>query len=326
MKPDESVATVVPVVAGLIRDSRGRILVSRRRPGTHLEHLWEFPGGKVEPDEGLESALFRELDEELGIVMESSMPLLSVSHRYPDKTIRLWLREVRGYSGTPSGREGQPLMWVAPPALAGLEMPAADRPVTRILEASPVYAISPDPAAFADADRFLDAWRRMLESGCRMVRLRGTPTALTPGLFAECLELARRHGARFIASGDPDAAIDAGADGLHLTARQAAGMKIRPVPDTVLVGVSCHNREELRQAAVIGADFVTLSPVQHTASHADAEPLGWDGFAALVAHSSLPVYALGGITPEHLDRARAAGAYGVAGISGFGPGPMRGER
>jgi 8-oxo-dGTP diphosphatase len=83
------------------------------------------------------------------------------------------------------------------------------------------------------------------------------------------------------------------------------------------VGASCHDARELDHAARLGADFATLSPVQRTASHPDVQPLGWDRFARWVADARLPVYALGGVGPPDLARARAAGAQGVAGIRGF---------
>jgi 8-oxo-dGTP diphosphatase len=83
------------------------------------------------------------------------------------------------------------------------------------------------------------------------------------------------------------------------------------------VGASCHDGEELELAAHLNADFATLSPVRSTASHPDAKPLGWDGFARLVADARLPVYALGGVEPVDLERARLAGAQGVAGIRAF---------
>jgi 8-oxo-dGTP diphosphatase len=67
----------------------------------------------------------------------------------------------------------------------------------------------------------------------------------------------------------------------------------------------------------LNADFATLSPVCATASHPDAKPLGWERFAPLVADARLPVYALGGVGPDDLERAHATGAQGVAGIRAF---------
>lgn len=311
----------VLVVAGILRDPAGRILVSRRRPGTHLEHLWEFPGGKLEPGEEPAAALSRELNEELGIQVLASAPLLSVTHHYPDKSIRLWLYEITAHSGTPQGLEGQPLMWVDSTALAGLDMPAADRPVGKILDMPAAYAISPDPGAYPDAESFLGAWNKVLVGGFRLLRLRADIGNLPPGLLADCLAGAREHGARVVVSDDPRAAVAAGADGVHLSAAAAAAagaLDRRPVADGMLLGVSCHDRSELQQAGRLEADFVTVSPVAATASHPGASVLGWDGLADLVAAAPAPVYALGGVTPADLQRARAVGAWGVAGISAFG--------
>jgi 8-oxo-dGTP diphosphatase len=85
------------------------------------------------------------------------------------------------------------------------------------------------------------------------------------------------------------------------------------------VAASCHDACELQQAAEIGVDFAVLGPVQHTASHSNVEPLAWTRFAELCAQASFPVYALGGLGADDLAAARAAGAQGVAGISGFWP-------
>src|SRR5438876_624291 len=59
------VVLVIEVAAALIRDAAGRYLITQRRSGSHLEGLWEFPGGKREPHESFEQCLRRELTEEL---------------------------------------------------------------------------------------------------------------------------------------------------------------------------------------------------------------------------------------------------------------------
>ena len=79
------------VAAVALLDQRGRVLLAQRPPKKHMEGLWEFPGGKVEPDESPEEALCRELEEELGIQVESSSlsPLAFASHTYEDKGFHL---------------------------------------------------------------------------------------------------------------------------------------------------------------------------------------------------------------------------------------------
>jgi 8-oxo-dGTP diphosphatase len=119
----------VHVVAGVIRDARGRILLARRTEGRELAGLWEFPGGKIEPGETAEHALARELREELGIEASVGGLLIDVRMPYPDKQLRLDVYLIEGYSGTPSGMEGQALAWAPLHKLADYPMPPADAPV-----------------------------------------------------------------------------------------------------------------------------------------------------------------------------------------------------
>lgn len=313
---------VTEVVAGILRDAHGRILVSRRQPGSHLAGTWEFPGGKLDPGETPASALGRELAEELGVRVTESTPLLTLTHRYPDKSVRLHIREVKAWTGHIRGRESQPVRWADPTALSCLEMPAADHPVIRALDLCPRYAISPDPSGFPERAAFLRYWAGLLDQGAWLVQLRahGLDAGALAGLARECGDLARAAGACWLLNADPDTARSLGADGVHLTAARLRALKARPHPGDWLVAASCHDQAELEQAGRIGADFCTLSPVRATPGHALSAPLGWEAFAMVCRSSPVPVYALGGVEPGDLDTARAYGAFGVAGIRAFGPG------
>ncbi|MCC5866372.1 MAG: Nudix family hydrolase [Wenzhouxiangella sp.] len=310
---------LVPVVAGVLRDSRGRVLLAQRLPGKHLAGTWEFPGGKCEPGESPHQALARELAEELDIQVESSAPLLTLTHRYPEKSVRLMLREVPAWRGEPRGHEGQPLRWVTCAAMTELPMPAADRPICRILDLDPRYAISPDPTEVG-IDGVVNAWQDSLAAGFRLLQLRA-PTMPSDQLLVLARRLgrmAREQGARWLLNGAVETAVASGADGVHLSSRALAEFGERRRPEALLLAASCHDARELDLAAAVGADYVCLSPVQGTVSHPQARPLGWSGFADLCAHSSLPALALGGVTPAQLSQAREHGAWGVAGISAFG--------
>ncbi|MFC0717280.1 8-oxo-dGTP diphosphatase MutT, partial [Luteimonas padinae] len=140
---------VVDVVAAVITDARGRILLARRTEGRDLAGLWEFPGGKREPGETPEAALVRELHEELGIVAQVGAHLITVPQRYPDKRLRLDVRHVSRWTGLPRGREGQALAWVPPHKLASYAMPPADIPVVAALLQPDRYAITPTPTPAA---------------------------------------------------------------------------------------------------------------------------------------------------------------------------------
>ena len=97
--------------------------------------LWEFPGGKVEPDESPEAALVRELKEELTIDTWASClaPLTFASHAYPDFHLLMPLFACRKWQGIATGAEGQNLAWVRPADMRNYPMPPADLPLIPIL-------------------------------------------------------------------------------------------------------------------------------------------------------------------------------------------------
>jgi 8-oxo-dGTP diphosphatase len=118
---------VVEVVAALIQDDQGRYLITRRRGGSHLAGMWEFPGGKREPGESLEEALRRELIEELSATFSVGEKVETVSWQYPERTVVLHFYRCRFESGTIEPLEQQAMEWVEPARLAELEFPPADR-------------------------------------------------------------------------------------------------------------------------------------------------------------------------------------------------------
>lgn len=119
----------VHVAVGIVADAAGAILITRRPDHAHQGGLWEFPGGKVEAAESVETALRRELHEELGITVQAAEPWLQIRHAYPDKTVLLDVWRVTAWRGEPHGREGQPLQWASSLELADLAFPAADEPI-----------------------------------------------------------------------------------------------------------------------------------------------------------------------------------------------------
>lgn len=116
------------VVTAAVIDRENRILIARRREG-HLAGCWEFPGGKVEPGEGLAECLVRELREELGIQVEVLAPLTPVEHAYPGKTVRLHAFRCRWLAGEPKTNEHDQIAWVLPDELAAFPLAPADLPI-----------------------------------------------------------------------------------------------------------------------------------------------------------------------------------------------------
>ena len=126
---------LVLVSAVALIDADGRVLLAQRPPGKPMAGLWEFPGGKVEPDETPEAALIRELHEELGIDTWASClaPLIFASHAYPDFHLLMPVFACRRWQGIATPREGQTLKWVRAKDLGTYPMPPADLPLIPVL-------------------------------------------------------------------------------------------------------------------------------------------------------------------------------------------------
>ncbi|HVI99462.1 MAG TPA: (deoxy)nucleoside triphosphate pyrophosphohydrolase [Sphingomonas sp.] len=119
------------VVAAALIDADRRVLVQQRASGKALAGLWEFPGGKVEPGERPEDALARELDEELGIVLDPAVLSPVASTTLADEALDLELRlfSARAWSGTPRPLDAAALRWCSVDDLRALPMPRADVPL-----------------------------------------------------------------------------------------------------------------------------------------------------------------------------------------------------
>ncbi|MEM1025595.1 MAG: (deoxy)nucleoside triphosphate pyrophosphohydrolase [Myxococcota bacterium] len=138
--------SIIRVVAAAIVDTEGRWLLADRPPGRHLAGLFEFPGGKVEPGESDQTALVRELEEELGITCEIGSLLSELTHHYPERSVHLLLYRAQIARGRPTPREGQRLEWATTLQMRVLPMPPADGPFIDALEA----LASPSKSAFDD--------------------------------------------------------------------------------------------------------------------------------------------------------------------------------
>jgi 8-oxo-dGTP diphosphatase len=120
-------------MAGVLRRHDGQVLITERPAGKHLAGCWEFPGGKLDPDEAPRDGLARELHEELGIRLVAAEPLLALPWRYGNKELLLdtWL--VVAWQGAPQSLEQQALEWVLPADLAPGRLAPADREILRHL-------------------------------------------------------------------------------------------------------------------------------------------------------------------------------------------------
>jgi len=286
------------------------VLLASRPEGKAWAGWWEFPGGKIEAGETPIQALSRELDEELGVQLETAYPWLVRTFEYPEKTVKLHFFIVRAWIGNPEGCEGQQLSWQHPEHLTVEPMLPANAPILNALKLPPIYAIT---NAYEMGEKlFFDGLKQQLDSGLKLIQVREkhlTPDDLL-AFSKKVVAMAHQYEAKVLINGPVDLVGAAEADGVHLNSVALAEMKSKP--DNMLVAASCHHAQDLAKAEALQLDFVLLSPVLPTASHPDALTLGWASFAKLKHDYPLPVYALGGLNPEHLNQAWRAGAHGIA--------------
>lgn len=304
----------VHVMVAVLRDVDGRVLVNQRPAGKMQAGRWEFPGGKLEEGETREAGLRRELREELGISLQSATPLIRIRHDYPHLHVLLDVFEIEDWRGEPAGLEGQALKWVEPDALLNEDILEADFPIIQAIRLPRHLLITPEPSTTPD---FLDGLERSLQSGVKLVQLRAhdTPDAEYIALARQALPIVHAYDARLVLNRGSAIAADIPADGIHVSSSQLQGGFERG--EWQWVSAACHSREELERASDLGVDFALLSPVAPTASHTDADPLGWPRFAELVDGMNMPVYALGGMQDSDDVTARAHGGQGIAAIRGL---------
>ncbi|VVE48207.1 thiamine phosphate synthase [Pandoraea cepalis] len=181
------------------------------------------------------------------------------------------------------------------------------------------YLITPEPPRNEPLDAFIEQLDCALRSGVRLVQLRAK--TVTPEQYAWLAEKSvaccRRYDARLVLNASLGEAETLRADGVHLTSTRLMACRRRPLPHGQLVSAACHDDRQVKHATEMGADLLTISPVLPTATHTSAVPLGWSRFRGLAALTSVPVYALGGMSLGTVAEAREAGAHGIAAIRAF---------
>ena len=172
---------------------------------------------------------------------------------------------------------------------------------------------------FADHEDFQDKLEQALKAGLKVVQLRCKGMA-----DAEYLEVVRlaevichRFKSPLLLATTADIFAQTDADGFHLSSNRLGDFSERPVAADKILSVSCHTRADLELADRLGADILLLSPVKPTTSHPDLPGIGWDHFREMTEKLEQPVYGLGGMQPEDVSAAQAAGAQGIAATSGY---------
>lgn len=291
---------LISVVAGVLYDDRGRVLIAQRPPGSHMEGAWEFPGGKLHTRESPLQGLRRELREELGVEVIRARPLIHIEHAYDDRCVVLDVWQVHEFRGTPSGLDNQALRWVEPASLAHQGVLPADAPIITALNLPPrglQIGTTGDlgPAAVTTVTE-------RIRSGCRLVVL---DAGLLPCAAEENLEslvrLWQGQGAEVLFHGEPGVAFELcgrmAADGVCIDVEQSHDLPARPDGAGTWLGLVCRGLQASGQTITGRADFVILT--DDAGGHGPESAPGWpEGYRDFVRHSRVPVYLLAtGIGP-----------------------------
>lgn len=342
------VPQITHAAVGVMMHANGLVLLAERPEGKPWHGYWEFPGGKVEANETPAAALKRELREELGISVTTMYPWLTRTHDYEAKydaagklesaakTVALHFFMVTAWDGEPFGQEKQRISWQNPAKPNVAPMLPANAPILNALELPSVYAITNYHELGEEV--FFERLKLALQNGLMMIQIRENQLAQADLalLIERIAEIAVPFEAKLMLNSTPEfidqmyqdllesnneknaentcqtakVLKNLGLAGLHIN--RHALMQMQQKPADVICGASCHNIEELNQAVKLGLDYVTLSPVKNTLSHPKGTFLSWEAFQKLTVGLSMPVYALGGMSPDDLHDARTHGAHGVA--------------
>lgn len=309
-------AKPLTVVVAVIQNEQGQVLISQRAKDAHQGGLWEFPGGKVEPAESSQEALYRELLEEVNLSIHSAKPLLKIHHHYPDLFVCLDVYSVTSYQGEAVGMEGQVVKWVDISCLEDREFPVANKAIIKSLMLPRYYPIVDE--SIGSVDDMLAHLMALIEQGYNMIqwRVKSLETKAYKEITEKALELCRERKVILFLNTSVDTAMALSAKAVHLDTETIKNFSGN-LPENMLYAASCHSSEEIKQAHSLGVLFAVLSPVNRTKSHPEARPLGWSNFASMADKFAMPIFALGGMTLADLEIAIRNNACGISGIRGF---------
>ena len=306
----------IHVACGALRDAQGRVLLVERPPGKIAALKWEFPGGKIEPGETPRAALDRELHEEISIRVTEARPLTLFTHEYAERKVTLHTFLVTGWEGEVLGCEGQRLAWEYPHARHGLDVLPTVYPILWALQLPDEYVFTRPNATETSILRGLGFIRRGVLLRLRLPLLnRKDYEALAKRVIAA----ARPWGLPVVLDRGEAMSRFLGAAGVHFTQAQLMSLKpndLAPVYN-VMRFASCHDAAALAHAQRMSLDAAVVGPVRSTASHPERPPIGWKEFEDLLASTLMPVYAIGGLSPQDKPEAFEHYAQGVCGISAY---------
>ena len=311
---------VVHVAVAVIKNDKGQYFITKRPDDSHQGGLWEFPGGKIENNETVLDALKRELFEEIGINLIKVTPLIQIHHDYGDKNVFLDVFNVDEYSEEAFGKEGQETRWIKKSDFSLFEFPVANIPIIHSIQLPDKYLIT---GKFNDEDDLLSRIRLNIKNGIQLIQFRAK--SLEERLYfkyaKKIYSICDKENVKLFLNTSvhnyKKYSADKFSHGLHLNSKELGFYLPDEFDESLLVSTSTHNKDEILFSERKKVSFIVLSPVNETLSHPDTLPLGWDKFKELTKKAKVPVYALGGMKLETLEKSKNYGAQGIAAIGDF---------
>lgn len=306
---------VVHVAVGVMYGHDGQILIAKRPANVHQGGKLEFPGGKVEQGETVQSALVREFKEELGVQIDecSVQPLICLTHHYADKSVKLDVWEIHQYSGVPFGKEGQAIQWLGVDQLEPGQFPEANLPIISALRLPKTLMVTPDLSmeeALSDLPEKIQS-SNALQCIVRLPRLSLSEyKTVWAHLISQPLNttlIVHQHMALAVSINAP----------LHLRSAQLAQIQKEQLQGVRRLSASVHSTQEQQMAEHLGVEFTVFGAVKTTPTHQGEQGMGWEALSKVTACATVPVYAMGGMMVNDVKIARDFGAQGVAGIRLF---------
>ena len=304
----------IKAVVGVLQNSANEILIAKRQAHQFMGGFWELPGGKIETNESAQYAIIRELKEELGIIVTDLSIHQTMVYQYTDRIVELSIYTINQYQNTPEGIEGQEIVWTNINNLSQYKLLPTMAAFINSITLPNKYWITPS------SNHYSEVWTRKfdekLKQGISLIQLR-SKVDINSDFIAELYNKCTQNNTQLLLNIPNKTFKEGDCDGWHLTTSEMLKIKSRPCADNKLLGASTHNLSEALKAQELGADFVVISPVQATQTHPDTIPIGWEVAGEVVKKLNIPVYFLGGMTINDLNKTLKLGAQGIAGVSAF---------
>ena len=302
----------VEVVVGVMRNHNNEIFITRRQANQFMSGFWELPGGKVEKKEAHSNAINREFFEETGVTVKNQRLIQTIEHQYPQKIINLSVFYIDKYEGVPSGNEGQEFAWCGIEQLNDYKLLPTMWKIVHRISLPKSYWITPDDH---ESELVINQCNQHLIDGIKIIQLRSKST-LNNAYIEKIYKLCQLNQAKLILN-MPNKTFKEACDGWHLTGNELMAIKERPFDEKKLFGASAHSLNEAKHAEHLSADYISLSPINETLSHPNTGVLGWVNASDIIKQCKIPIFLLGGMNNDLMNRALSIGAQGIAGIRGL---------